>query len=171
MQAGQLSWAEVDHWLWPAFSHRWVTWRQERLNLAPAPFTTFTTVTTTPNLDLTQPHDNPLPANPHGNSSTPGKGSAYSDSQSRSPNNAQTRPGPNAGRGETGAVHALPDSIPLLYGLSEHVIQRPGYWPNSVHCCGFWQQQGGNNVRTCIGTSHILRSSCICIVCVCRPCE
>lgn len=156
MQAGQVSWAEVEHWLWPAFSQRWGTWRQERLNLAPAPFTTSTT---TPNLGLAQPHDTPLPANPHGNSSNPGKGSAHSECHGNSPNNnAQTGPGPTPGRGETGGAHALPDSIPLLYGLSEHVIQRPGYWPNSVHCCGFWQQSGVNNVRTCIGMSQILRS-------------
>ncbi|KAL3142502.1 hypothetical protein ABBQ38_002826 [Trebouxia sp. C0009 RCD-2024] len=32
-------------------------------------------------------------------------------------------------------------SIPLLYGLSKQIIPQPGYWPSSVHCCGFWQQK------------------------------
>ncbi|KAL0026049.1 hypothetical protein WJX79_005299 [Trebouxia sp. C0005] len=82
---GCVSWAEVEHWLWPAFSQRWSTWRRDCLNLTSIPFST-----------------------------------------------CEER-------------HALPHSIPLLYGLSEHVIQRPGYWPASVHCCGFWQQQGPHN--------------------------
>ena len=34
----------------------------------------------------------------------------------------------------------LPRPVPLLYGLSPHIIQQPGYWPDSVHMCGFWQQ-------------------------------
>lgn len=32
----------------------------------------------------------------------------------------------------------LPARTPLLYGFSETVVPVPGYWPTSVHTCGFW---------------------------------
>ncbi len=32
----------------------------------------------------------------------------------------------------------LPRPPPLLYGLPEALIARPGYWPASVQLCGFW---------------------------------
>jgi hypothetical protein len=37
----------------------------------------------------------------------------------------------------TGAVR-LPRRTPLLYGFSEAVVPVPGFWPSSVHTCGFW---------------------------------
>ena len=30
-----MSWAEVEHWLWPAFTDRWGAWRADCLGLAP----------------------------------------------------------------------------------------------------------------------------------------
>jgi hypothetical protein len=32
----------------------------------------------------------------------------------------------------------LPARTQLLYGFSETVVPVPGYWPTSVHTCGFW---------------------------------
>lgn len=35
---------------------------------------------------------------------------------------------------------ALPPATPLLYGLPEQIVPRPGFWPgpDSVRMCGFW---------------------------------
>ena len=33
---------------------------------------------------------------------------------------------------------ALPRATPLLYGFSEAVVDRPGYWPASVTVTGAW---------------------------------
>jgi hypothetical protein len=33
-----VTWAEVEHWLWPLFTQRWGSWRQNRLHLPPVPF-------------------------------------------------------------------------------------------------------------------------------------
>lgn len=33
---------------------------------------------------------------------------------------------------------ALPPATPLLYGLPESIVPRPGFWPDSVRMCGFW---------------------------------
>ena len=64
-----------------------------------------------------------------------------------------------SGSGDSSGSCSLPTSIPLLYGLSEQVIMRPGYWPSSVHCCGFWQQKHIGTV--CNPESHItLTVSC-----------
>ena len=39
--SGEVSWAEVEHWLWPLFTkRRWGAWRQERLGLPPVPYVT-----------------------------------------------------------------------------------------------------------------------------------
>jgi UDP:flavonoid glycosyltransferase YjiC (YdhE family) len=35
-------------------------------------------------------------------------------------------------------LRTLPPPTPLLYGISPHVLARPGYWPASVECTGFW---------------------------------
>lgn len=51
-------------------------------------------------------------------------------------------------RGGSSVSCSLPASIPLLYGLSEQVIMRPGYWPSSVHCCGFWQHRHTGTVSS-----------------------
>ena len=34
----EVGWAEVEHWLWPAFTERWGAWRQSALGLLPACF-------------------------------------------------------------------------------------------------------------------------------------
>lgn len=39
---------------------------------------------------------------------------------------------------EARAGAPLPPAPPLLYGLPELLVPRPGYWPDSVHTCGFW---------------------------------
>ncbi|CAM6083733.1 unnamed protein product [Calypogeia fissa] len=31
-----------------------------------------------------------------------------------------------------------PRAPPLLYGFSQAVVECPGYWPRSIHVCGFW---------------------------------
>jgi hypothetical protein len=33
---------------------------------------------------------------------------------------------------------ALPPAPLLLYGMDEAIMARPGFWPGSVHMCGFW---------------------------------
>ena len=35
-----MGWADVDHWLWPAFTERWGAWRQDTLGLPPLCFDT-----------------------------------------------------------------------------------------------------------------------------------
>ncbi|KAL4436583.1 hypothetical protein ABPG75_003722 [Micractinium tetrahymenae] len=35
----------------------------------------------------------------------------------------------------------LPAPPPLLYGISEAVVPRPGFWPQAAHLCGFWSGQ------------------------------
>ncbi|KAK3258168.1 hypothetical protein CYMTET_32777 [Cymbomonas tetramitiformis] len=76
---GEVTWREVDHWMWPLFTERWGAWRQYRLRLPPVPLTT------------------PI---------------------------------------EQGSF--LPPPTTLLYGLSEILVDPPGYWPGSVATCGFW---------------------------------
>lgn len=34
-------------------------------------------------------------------------------------------------------------SVPFLYGLSELLVSRPGYWPPDVRLCGFWHMPPG----------------------------
>lgn len=45
---------------------------------------------------------------------------------------------------EAQAEAPLPPAPPLLYGLPEMLVPRPGYWPDSVHMCGFWLHQQGS---------------------------
>ncbi len=85
-------------------------------------------------------------ANPPDNGTKPGK-CPDSSATSCSDTTCDAEDDVNLDSNVHGERHVLPLSIPLLYSLSEHVIQRPGYWPASVHCCGFWQQQGLHNVR------------------------
>ncbi|PWA71085.1 UDP-glucuronosyl/UDP-glucosyltransferase [Artemisia annua] len=33
--------------------------------------------------------------------------------------------------------HSRPSSPLLLYGFSKEAVECPGYWPSSVHLCGF----------------------------------
>ncbi len=35
----------------------------------------------------------------------------------------------------------LPRAPPLLYGFSEQLVTRPGYWPESTHITGFWHAE------------------------------
>ena len=37
-----------------------------------------------------------------------------------------------------GGAAALPPPTPLLYGFSEALVDRPGYWPPAVQVTGFW---------------------------------
>ncbi|XP_048583476.1 sterol 3-beta-glucosyltransferase UGT80B1 [Nematostella vectensis] len=32
----------------------------------------------------------------------------------------------------------LPLATPLLYGISPSILEKPGYWPDSVSMCGYW---------------------------------
>ena len=32
---GGVGWPEVEHWMWPAFTERWSTWREAALQLPP----------------------------------------------------------------------------------------------------------------------------------------
>ncbi|KAL0051426.1 hypothetical protein WJX82_007304 [Trebouxia sp. C0006] len=138
---GCVSWAEVEHWLWPAFSQRWSIWRRDCLNLTSIPFTTCTIRS---KLGKDKPGSPSPGTSPPDNNSRPGKCPDSRASSCRDPTSA-AEDDVNLDNNVDGERHELPHSIPLLYGLSEHVIQRPGYWPASVHCCGFWQQQGPHN--------------------------
>lgn len=42
-----------------------------------------------------------------------------------------------------GLAASLPEAPRLLYGLSPRVVQAPGYWPDGVQLCGFWQPAPG----------------------------
>ncbi|DBA91028.1 TPA: hypothetical protein ACH3X2_004228 [Trebouxia sp. C0005] len=138
---GCVSWAEVEHWLWPAFSQRWSTWRRDCLNLTSIPFST---CVSRQKLGKAKPGSASPAANPPDTGTEPGK---CPDSRASSCGDqaVAAEDDVNLDHNVQEERHALPHSIPLLYGLSEHVIQRPGYWPASVHCCGFWQQQGPHN--------------------------
>lgn len=41
-----------------------------------------------------------------------------------------------------GPGRPLPPPSPLLLGISELVVPRPGHWPGSTHLCGFWHDAG-----------------------------
>ncbi|KAA6426995.1 MAG: thioester reductase [Trebouxia sp. A1-2] len=140
---GCVSWAEVEHWLWPAFSQRWSTWRRDCLNLTSIPFST---CVSRQKLGKAKPGSASPAANPPDTGTEPGK---CPDSRASSCGDqaVAAEDDVNLDHNVQEERHALPHSIPLLYGLSEHVIQRPGYWPASVHCCGFWQQQGPHNAE------------------------
>ena len=165
--AGKVTWSEVEHWLWPVLSHRWATWRQDRLGLPAMPFCTSLDDAssheqdpgrTTPNLESTasaqQRPDNKSSQAPgrDGDDHQKSDNSQTAAVQQRLEGSITQAPGkagddyqkPNSGSSSDGQT--LPASMPLLYGFSESVIQRPGYWPGSVHCCGFWLQQQGSNV-------------------------
>ena len=57
----------------------------------------------------------------------------------------------SSGDGEANGAHerspglaaSLPEAPRLLYGLSPRVVQAPGYWPDGVQLCGFWQPAPG----------------------------
>jgi FkbM family methyltransferase len=42
-----------------------------------------------------------------------------------------------------GALAALPPPTPLLYGFSEALVDRPGYWPPAAEATGFWHAPPG----------------------------
>ena len=42
-----------------------------------------------------------------------------------------------------GGAAALPPPTPLLYGFSEALVDRPGYWPPAVQVTGFWHAPPG----------------------------
>jgi hypothetical protein len=44
---------------------------------------------------------------------------------------------------EDEAAPVLPRATPLLYGFSERVVDRPGYWPRSVCVTGAWHAPPG----------------------------
>ncbi|DBA81538.1 hypothetical protein WJX77_007263 [Trebouxia sp. C0004] len=138
---GCVNWAEVEHWLWPAFSQRWSIWRRDFLNLTSIPFTT---CANRPKLGKAKPGSPSRAVNPPNNGTKSDKWPDSSVTSCSDPTFA-TEDDANLYSNVRGERHALPYSIQLLYGLSEHVVQRPGYWPASVHCCGFWQQQGPHN--------------------------
>eukprot|EP00301_Raphidiophrys_heterophryoidea_P007210 c12821_g1_i2.p1 GENE.c12821_g1_i2~~c12821_g1_i2.p1 ORF type:complete len:141 (+),score=22.82 c12821_g1_i2:468-890(+) len=46
-----------------------------------------------------------------------------------------------------GAVPELAKSIPLLYGVSPHIITRPPFWSPEVQLCGFWFPHALHNKR------------------------
>lgn len=137
--------------MWPAFSHRWVAWRQHRLALPPVPFSD----------QLQQSHITTRPSVGPDNSGSPCHGSVTNAGPgnwtcTEGAADASHSPGAHQERHhDLGNSHdsssgmgspALTNSIPLLYGLSEHVVMRPGYWPSNVHCCGFWQQKAVSSV-------------------------
>lgn len=155
---GQAGWHEVEHWLWPAFSPRWASWRQKRLEL---PATLFSACTGKPqpkSIADNSPEQGTSSVSHHdcskfvlerlqGRSLSEGpSGSGHADTTQDGISNSDICNSPDA----------LPASIPLLYGLSEQVIQRPGYWPSSVHCCGFWQQKHGHKVSQVVTPGHCL---------------
>lgn len=140
----RVSWSEFEHWLWPAFSPRWASWRQRRLGLPPALFT---------GDDAAPPLDGPMHP-----TSDPAMRTVTS-SATPSCNKASEAHGVSQGRTESTSTDAhqgvgrgnscnLLASIPLLYGLSKQIIPQPGYWPSSVHCCGFWQQKHTGTVSS-----------------------
>lgn len=144
-----MSWSEVEHWLWPAFSPRWASWRQKRLGLPPTLFTQG---------DAASPLDSPMHPTSDAamrtltSSAVPScdeASEAHGVPQGRT-DSASIDAARGVGRGDSCTLLA---SIPLLYGLSKQIIPQPGYWPSSVHCCGFWQQKH-------TGTVSSLQSGC-----------
>lgn len=185
LKAGQVSWSEVEHWLWPAFSPRWASWRQNRLELSPILFSgnsaavpplhplRHTSKAATSSLDTSGSCPKSAEAHgvPQGVDTRPivencqkGRGSDSGGSShgggggsscgggsgggSGCGGGGGSDGGGGSGRGDSSVFCSLPASIPLLYGLSEQVIMRPGYWPSSVHCCGFWQQRHSGTVSS-----------------------
>ena len=130
---GQVGWAEVEHWMWPLFAPKWMQWRQQRLGMPPM----LSQCTEHMSDDSSQPQAKRLRLTevPH----------AVADMHcpSQSPDNSSTTGAAAEARlqDSTEAVAAapLPSPVQLLYGLSPQVIQQPGYWPDSIHMCGFWQ--------------------------------
>eukprot|EP00952_Eustigmatos_sp_NYUAD-ZCMA_P012808 51237-Eustigmatos_ZCMA.PRE.1 len=35
------------------------------------------------------------------------------------------------------SAQPLPPAVPVLYGVSEYVLPKPGYWPDAVTFCGY----------------------------------
>lgn len=126
-KSGQVGWHEVDHWMWPLFAPRWANWRQSRLRMPPVMSNCFH--------PPQKEHDV----------------QAQSKKQRLSTVQTETSPESSDGRTYTEApeqnnnsstpAQSLPNPVPLLYGLSPQVIQQPGYWPESIHICGFWQHK------------------------------
>ena len=127
-------------------------WRRHRLGLSPAPFACSTK-------ELHSCNSLHMNAHHHTNADNPSSkptadempdriatsGNPLSNSAGTSATNpldSEPPPGSSPNCSSYSGNHVLPSSVPLLYGLSEQVVTRPGYWPNSVHCCGFWQQEG-----------------------------
>lgn len=141
-EPGRVSWSEIEHWLWPAFSPRWTSWRQNRLGLPPTLFRRAAAA----GLPDGPPHPKSEPATHNVSPLAIAKTSEVRDIPQGTTNSANVDAS-QRGFGSGGSCN-LPASIPLLYGLSEQVIPQPGYWPNSVQCCGFWQQKHHGTVSS-----------------------
>lgn len=109
--AGSVGWAEVRHWLWPLFTERWGAWRHHRLGLPAVPYSDCP-----PGVPLP-----PAPALLYGEG--PCSGSC-----------CHLRP--SVCWSDTMMLACLAPR--LLSGVSESVVPRPGFWPSTVHMCGYW---------------------------------
>lgn len=133
VHAGQVGWREVEHWMWPLFAPRWTNWRQSRLGLPPV----MSSCCRSPSYK-----DNDV--------QTQSKKQCVRTAQVSQPTK-ETSPESSGGSACTEAAKqtnvssipalSLPSPVPLLYGLSPQVIQQPGYWPDSIRVCGFWQHK------------------------------
>ena len=150
----------MEHWLWPAFSPRWTSWRQNRLAL---PATLCSKYGTGPDhkgtTDSLLEDNMPKPSKIQPNNSQ----TKSSDSCSLQGLAKRSSVGSNANNMEVGSSSnpgGQCASIPLLYGLSEQIVPRPGFWPSRVHCCGFWQQAHTSSVRTSRPCSTVYLNLC-----------
>ena len=60
---------------------------------------------------------------------------------------------------EAVAAVPLPRPVQLLYGLSPQVILQPGYWPDSIHMCGFWQPAQRKQVSLAVTANDVAMSA------------
>lgn len=157
-----MGWREVEHWMWPLFAPKWAHWRQHRLGLPPFLSNCLATPPPSDSSAHCQTNHGTLPkdiasAQDQTNLCTPQHDNALTHhpakkqclevatlpnseiNPSPKPSGSQSAEGNVEGRLES-VAQPLPRPVPLLYGLSPLIMQPPGYWPGSIHMCGFWQQ-------------------------------
>eukprot|EP00884_Botryococcus_braunii_P016309 jgi/Botrbrau1/3361/Bobra.0337s0002.1 len=128
--AGTITWADVEHWMWPLFTERWAPLRSA-LRLPLLPLSQVLTQETEPLPQLLSPPDT---------SRQPGVRLAESPRGGHGGDPGGCHAERHTGSGTVSTTGGA-RSVPLLYGISEAVVDRPGYWPESVQLTGYWNAE------------------------------